>query len=348
MWNHLSFLGSSSNCKRLLNGEINPKRSVLYENGPELEKKANQIAMCINQGREYFYAAQKVSINTSPLLYFYGMLSLAKSLIVSNNRDLFLEDIEYHGLTARPNSEYLKKYKRDSSKWEIEKEFAVTKGGVFKHLSTILNDYAFEDDSIFRFKDVISICPELSAFFKKYYKEDSKLMDLYSISSKKDPTFKLELALQGLDENVAYTHFPELITDFVLDPEILHKQARKFSSKNLTEFPSYFRVQHGIVGGRYLVEGIKFFYASNTMKRCIHEATADYLAMFILSNCVRYKQDFWNEIIRGQKSGVLGLIEIYISIIKRRYPNFILESLFEERFIYGTPAHIEGKLLNFF
>jgi hypothetical protein len=97
-WNHLRFLAIKSNAKNLLAGKIPSAMSVIiYEDESTLEKKAAQVSFGINQSYEYFRAAETVSVVTSPLLYFYGMLSLAKSPIVANQTETYLEDIAEHG-----------------------------------------------------------------------------------------------------------------------------------------------------------------------------------------------------------------------------------------------------------
>jgi hypothetical protein len=110
LWNHIKFFSNEYNCRKLLKGEIKGGRSIIYSDSPELERKVKQITMCLKQATEYFSAAEEVSINTSPLLLFYGMLSLAKALIVSNKETIYLEDIQYHGLDTRPRTDELKTY----------------------------------------------------------------------------------------------------------------------------------------------------------------------------------------------------------------------------------------------
>ena len=99
MWNQLMFLSKKNNAKKLLAGDIRSGRILIYEQGAELERKASQVSFGINQASEYYRAAGSASVATSPLLFFYGMLSLAKTLIVANKKDIYFEDMKYHGLT---------------------------------------------------------------------------------------------------------------------------------------------------------------------------------------------------------------------------------------------------------
>ena len=119
-----------------------------------------------------------------------------------------------------------------------------------------------------------------------------------------------------------------------------HGVARTFISKNLTEFPSYFSIYSPPVGGRYVVGGLKYRKGGNNFSSYVDPIVTDYFAMYILSMCVRYKQDFWGKIISGEKDGVIGLVEQYLSISKRRFPNVILNNLFGWDFSYGAPSRL--------
>lgn len=108
MWENINFLSKEENVKKVISGQIVSKRTILYSESDVLEKKAAEISMCVRQAFEFFTAADNCSITTSPLLYFYGMLSLAKAIVIADNRDVFIDSIKYHGLHTRPTNERLK------------------------------------------------------------------------------------------------------------------------------------------------------------------------------------------------------------------------------------------------
>lgn len=118
----------------------------------------------------------------------------------------------------------------------------------------------------------------------------------------------------------------------------MHSRARILTSRNLKEFPTYIGLYYPPVGGRYIVGGLEFRVGADHFCRFVAPVVADYIALYILSMCVRYKQDFWGSIIRGEKSGISGLIDLYISVARRRFLNSILNHLFGVRFDYGTPS----------
>ncbi|APU09681.1 hypothetical protein A5M85_05100 [Cellulophaga lytica] len=339
IWEHLKFVSVENNCKRLLKGEIASSRELIYTNDAVLTKKSREISMCLKQANEYFIASETTSINTSPLLLYYGMLSLSKALIVANNEEIYLDNIKYHGLETRPRYDFLKEYSENESLWQIEKEYAVTNNGVFSHLVNILDEFSFEQSSVIEFKDILKCVPELWGIYEKYYNEKPNILGLYSSKIQTEPDYNLKLYIQGKESNVMLATIPELENDFNIANELYHSQSIEFSSKGLDSFPKYIGIQTPQVGGNYLIKGIRYYNGSDYINHYISPESLDYIAMYILSVCVRYKQVLWGQVISGESSGTISLIQLYINTIKRRFPNRILESLFNERFVYGTTGY---------
>jgi hypothetical protein len=340
MWHHLMFLARRNNAKNLLSGNIRSERTVTYQLGESLDKKANQVSFGISQSFEYFRAADSVSVATSPLLYFYGVLSLAKSLIVANEADTYLEDMRYHGLAKKPRDAALETYEQNPESWNMEGEFGVTHEGVFKHFTKVVSDFEYPDGSVITFKDLLAVCPEIRQMFDKYYGGPSKTLYLYHFEKLSEDPYKIQICPEEKDEKKIFQCIPEFATDFDMAPELRHSIARVFTSRNLKAFPDYLGIYYPVVGGKYIVGGLHFRVGSSHYNRYVDPLITDYVALYILSSCVRYKQDFWGSILQGEKSGVLGLIELYLSVVRRRFPNLILNRLFGHEFAYGTPARL--------
>jgi len=334
------FLSKKNNTKNLLAGDIHSARDVTYKKGEELEKKATQVAFGISQSFEYFQAARSVSVATSPLLYFYGMLSLAKSLIVANEKGIYFEDIAYHGLAKHPRDQILEKYESNPKSWNVENEYAIVRDGVFPHFTRVISDFQYPDKAVFAFKDTLAVCPEISQMFERYYGEPSRILYMYSFRQVSKDPYQIQICPRETDEKEIFKRIPELSKDFELKPDVLSNQARAMDSRNLKDFPDYLGLYNSVVGGRYIVGGLRYRLGSKNYVRYVNPSVVDYIAFYILSNCVRYKQDLWGTAIQGQESGVLGLIELYLSIATRRFPNTILNNLFGEKFNYGTPSYL--------
>ena len=344
IWKQLKFISYRENCRNLLIGKISSGRSLIFDAADaSLERKVIEVSMCIQQGIEYFCAANQVTLNTSPLLVYYGMLSLAKAVIVANANNLFIDDIEYHGLSAKPNNEMLKEFRRNKSNWCIENEFAIVNGGVFNELNNVLApDSVLPTKSIIRVKDCLSCIPEIKELYEKYYGEHANSFDMYDElrQCQRDPS-KIEFAVgPGENSEILFKYVPEIADNFNHYTEKMHGIAPYFCSKNnmAKESIDYFANYCSCVGGRYFLCGLKYELNGHIEKKIIDQALIDYILLFILGEQVRYHQDFWGEMVQGEKSGTLGLLDVYLDIVKRRYPNEILNKLFGERFTYGMPA----------
>ena len=337
LWNHIMFLSKKSNVSNLLSGKIQSNRTLLFEQGDALEKKAKQISLSVNQAYEYFKAADSITIATKPLLYFYGMLSLAKSLIIANTKETNLESLDYHGLTQKPRDKESQEYHENPQNWTLEKEYAATAPGDF---SKAVSDFEFPNGSIILFKDILAICPEISSLYELYYKEPSHTLYMYSYEEKSSAPFVFELSFEPENEKETFRRIPEFEKEFSMLPQLKHGVARTFRSKELEQFPEYMGIYHPPVGGQYVVRGINYRVDSKYYSRYIDPIVVDYLGMYMLSMCVRYKQELWGDSTQGERTGIASLIELYLTIVKRRFPNGVLNLFFGIPFWYGAPSYI--------
>ncbi len=340
LWNHLMFLSKKDNVTNLLSGAIRANRAFYYEKGDDLDRKANQISLSIGQAFEYFKAAEAVTISTKPLLYFYGMLSLAKALIVANNKELFLESLNYHGLTQIPKDENTQKYREEPKSWVLEKEYAVVLPGVFNEFAKVVTGFEFPINSTILLKDAFAICPEISKVYEMYYNEPSRTLNMYDFEEKSSKPYVFEISFEVENEKEIFDRIPEFKTEFTMLPALKHGLARTFKSKELEHPPEYLGIYYPPVGGNYAVKGLRYSLNSTDYCRYVDPIVVDYLTLYILSMCVRYKQELWGESTQGQHSGAVPLIELYISTAKRRFVNEILNQLFGLAFWYGSPTYL--------
>jgi hypothetical protein len=340
MWNHLRLLQASKNVEALLTGKMRSKRAFILEDEELTKRKSQQIAYAIKQADEYFAAAETVSIATSPLLYFYGMLSLAKAATVANNKEMLLDDIKYHGLFTRSITEELKQYNDNYEHWRIENEFAVANDGVACEFFKVAHLESLPKNSIIRFKDILKINPEIGELYSRYYNEPACFFPLYSYKTTEQP-FSIEINPQTTNKHDFLKSFDSITNDFDISDEILHSQALILRSKpHVTAVPKYMGIYYPIPGGRYLVSGLEYEENSQHIKKYIPPELCDYIGMFILGDIVRYKQEFWGGIITGEIDGSISLVNLFVSIAENRFPNYILNLIFNEKFEYGSPGRL--------
>jgi hypothetical protein len=261
------------------------------------------------------------------------MLSLAKAVIVANEPDTLLDNIKSHGLGRD----------RSNTSTKMENQTAATSQGVFAHLSNVVQGFAYPKGAVIRIKDVFSISPELAQMYERYFDEPPRSVYSYGTKALSNNPFRLEVRTAGPDPQRVYRRIPELAVDFDLQPHPGVAGDLAFQSKDhVKESPGYFGLYDAVVAGNFLVGALPFLWNGVPTKRYLSPPLGDYIAMFILSNCVRYKQDLWGEVVQGRETGILGLIDLFLEVSKRRFPNFILDHLFGEHFGYGTPARILG------
>ncbi len=324
MWDHLDFLAHPANVERLLTGQLRSMRKSPPYNEAAAAKKAYQVAYSIRQGHEYFRAADSVSITTSPVLYYYGILSLSKALLVANLENLLLDDIMYHGLDTRSRTGTQKYYSKNPNNWSMEQEFANTNEGVFSYLTQLIHKFELPSHSNIKYQDLLAIEPETSKMFQRYYSAPLRVQYLYDKKEENDP-YLLTISVQTTNYCDFEQRFPQFKSDFQRQDGIKHNQALVYISKStLTSFPDYCGIYYPVAGGRYLIGGLRYKTGQRQAEKYLRPEVCDYVNMYILSNCVRYKQEFWGKIIEGTTDGALGLISLYVSVARSRFPNFIL------------------------
>jgi hypothetical protein len=336
MWDHLDFLAHPANVEGLLSGKIKSARPLVFGSEAVARRKAAQVAYSIRQGHEYFRAADSVSITTSPVLYYYGVLALSKALLVANSEALLLDDVKYHGLHSRPVRDEQRQYEGQPDSWSMEQEFANTRDGVFKELTRLIHGFSLPDGSTLKYGELLAVEPEISDLFNRYYGVRPRVQYLYEVDERSGP-YQLTISPRTTDKDDFESRFPRFETDFQLQKGIKHGQALVYVSKPLlSTFPDYCGVYGASAGGRYLVGGVRCDSPEGKVERYFRPEVCDYANLFILSNCARYKQQFWVDIAEGKTVGAMGLISVYVNVARARFPNFILNQLFGEAFSFGA------------
>lgn len=274
-------------------------------------------------------AGGSVTLRTSPLLYFYGMLSLAKALIVANEPEIVLDAIKYHGLKAD----------KSVLSEKLEDQAAIVSGGVFQHLCAVVGEQAPPLHAAICLRDVMSISPELGEMYERLINRPCRSVKNHDVRIRTQCPFQADISIGKSMPYGAFERIPELQTDFEVAPGRAHDRFVTLRSKShVTEFPGYFRRYNAPIGGRYFVGALPMQLERASIRAYVSPPLSDYIAMFILADCVRYKQDLWGEVVQGRETGILGLVDLLIAVSRRRFPNMVLDRLFGEHFDYGAPG----------
>jgi len=335
MWSYLKVLEVPSNCEKLLRGEIG-KRTELYTEPAIVEKKAIEIAHSIKQGREYFNSSDNLSVDTSPLAIFYGILSLAKALIVANEESATLESIKYHGLHSKANGHAsLENYKNDPTQWSIEGEYSIVNNGAFlRFAKAIGRDSGIEINGIFRIKDLLPLFPDVSDLYDEISGALSRCVPCDQEGTvKHHQTGEIVghyFYIPYRYKEKIFTRLPEIATK--CKTETLESHVRlDYNGPDIEEFMLY-DTYHG---QRYIVGRAGFEHNNSIVSTYVSPMLADYILCHILSNCVRYRQEMW--VKESATNKFISLIDLNLKHVRRRFPQNILAMLWGEKFWFGPP-----------
>lgn len=341
IFQHLEMLSYQKNCEKLLCGKIKSERKNDSLNVSSIDKKrAKEMSFCIKQGIEFFKNSENADLSISPLLIYYGILSLSKALIIANSsKKLYLDDISYHGLTTKPLNEEQNNQKKEKKKWNLLNEYANVNDGVFFELAKTLN-IALNKKDIIKFKSTFSSIPELKNLIDKLRIFDSNCINCYSELDEKNK--KTTFAIYSMDSEKLESKFPNITKEFNKQPMHGSPFFTKYISNNNCSYSDfkYFYSYNSFIGGKYFVFPVEIYRDNNKENILLPQIIIDYINFFILSEQVRYHQDNWNMILNGKNDAIVSVIKIYIEYVKRRFPNFILNYLFNESFTYGSPAFL--------
>ncbi len=137
-------------------------------------KVAKNIKLYINQAFDFYSAATNADANTSPLLYYYCFLNLAKALCEIKHPQFHLSQECYsHGISWRPNRQYLVDVTKDS--------VFLSKRGVWHVLWEIFTGLTcnVSNPTNLKIKDLLACCPEINIEYERIFDKNSNLLDLY-------------------------------------------------------------------------------------------------------------------------------------------------------------------------
>ena len=335
IWHQLRYLRSPANLVNLLTGKIPSSRTPVWSKDIRLEHRAYEISCCIKQADEYFRASQIAGLATKPLLQFYSSQALAKAAILANDQTITLGELNYHGLSSRASTallserDALQNYTKDSTAWTIEDEFAVTNAGVFPNLGKITGENEVGQGLVFRLKDLFLLIPDLSVLFTRHYGEPSHALYLYG-TPQIEKSGQFAVFFSGTTKDIVLSVFPEFGQGYEFIDGHGHHGFRSFAK--LDEKPAFAAEVRGSIAGTYFVRR----HATGL----VQPLTVLYVAQFILSNVVRYKPAFWMSILDGTTTGAAAIVEAFCNLAERRFPCETLETIWHERFTFGSPGYM--------
>jgi len=287
------------------------KRLLKYSYGSNIHKETgiddeniiNSISSSIIQAHEYFTASHDVTLNTAPLLMYYGCVNLFFGATAILTKSVPI--IENHGATITNVSS-------SNSIGEIEIHLSGSSEGAFSTFNRIFSNNA-PFPRAWKIYELFSYIPDIKYEFEECYSGiRSNCIPIEIVKRKNDRLERIQLTdLKEDFENISIVDFekayltPQQTNKYI----ILHQ---KIDSDEIGIFS---------IGGQksliaYTEKEKKDFYLNQFM--------SFFLGLYSLSMLSRYYPTKWYPFVQKDDTGEKGLIEDFLAISERKLPNLIL------------------------
>lgn len=311
IWSMLNYFESEHNVRQFLNRNETGHKDVPPNT---IEEIAESLSSTTKAAREYYQAAEGVTILTRPLLLFYGMTALSKVLFMA-----------IHRKKSPSSSHGLERVKGWNGVFP-ELSVRVGKNGTFPQFHGCYSKGSLYGAE-FSLKELLSLVPETKVAFETVYDEKSRAV-------------KVERSLRAT---------------YIIDSDIHKYKDMKTLLCQIPGFKERYGDQYAETGDRFAlycwnhgiedpvtraVSGEEYFVLPLTKQARIYalpEMSTHFLIMYLLGMLARYQPKEWGEIIKGEKSGELYIIQNFLETTRRKFPNLILNELWHRDFFFVSP-----------
>ncbi len=281
------------------------------------ESIVDAISGSIVQAHEYFATASRVTLNTSPLLMYYGCVNLlygAASILTKE-----ISQIKNHGASISIPT-------IDNSIGSVEVYLSSSLEGAFKIFNKVFsNDNHFPKQ--WKIRDILSYIPDLKNEFEDCYSGiTSNCIPVEKVKRKNDKLDRIKLTdLKCEFQNITIVDFNKAYLNSQRTNEYIILREKL----NANEIGVY-----SISGQKNLV----VISNINGKEYYLGQIMAIFLGLFALSVLSRYHPAKWYHFVQKDDTGEKGLIEDFLLIAQRKLPNLVLNAILGKdlQFVYNT------------
>jgi hypothetical protein len=335
MWDTYVYFESEPTTKAYLEDLYH--RQGLVESNRLAFQNTPKFIYFIKQSREYFNAAKQSHILVKPLLVYYGMMSLIKSVVLTmdphypNNTSVLR-----HGITTR-------KIKKLDYIFH-EDEIKIQKEGLMPHFYQLLTGKEHWPNNKYKVKDLLSLIPDLHESFYRSFGSAS-IVPLF-IAGQRDLTTGNTVCYIPINVLQSQQKTKEELLSWINgsnEGDAYFLLGGKESPHGLMEIqwnhPDYLHVfdcPNGFSNPLFPQDykGSHYLYMEEN-KSLLPEVIVHYLLMYNLGMLCRYETELWGEIIFSFSSSDMFMVNEFINVAMRKFPNLILNMLFDEVLIFN-------------
>lgn len=281
--------------------------------GESSDKEFNQsIAGSIVQSSEYFSSFSKVSLNTSPLLLYYGFVNLlfASSSMITKKNII----IKNHGLSITLPDD-------SSNIGDCIINISNSNDGAYNIYNSIHSKGSNYPQKI-KIKDIFSMIPELKHDFEECYSQHSLCLPIEIIKRREGEIERIKIN--------------ELLQDLssinIVDYDKSYLQPQKTNKYIILR-----KKLNGDDIGTKSISGQKFLYQyfkSNSKDYEFNEIMIYFIGLFAFGYISRYHPEIWYPFVQTDQTGEKSLVEDFLSLAHRILPNLILNKIHNKRIIF--------------
>jgi len=316
LWNQFKQFENYGVCLNYLK-----KNCKKFNNNEKFRFRASLMEYYITQAKEYYFSASDASVLTKPTLLYYGASCLVKALILTKR--CHQDYSTGHGLTvSESNVDNL-----------IDLKIKPVKGTFLQLYQVLENKKINLIKSIdFNLEDLLSFIPELKDDFENVFNKKSLVIKVDRIKDEDGE----RLSYEG-----DYFSDPSILNDFFNNIPNFDKCyfSPSVFSKGMCCFKKPFSrgdvVLKNIMGEEFLISslpsGENYIYLS--------QISVHFLTLYLLSMLSRYYVNLWVGENSSDKSRYFYIIEKFLDISERKFPNLILNEILNKEIVFSIETY---------
>ncbi|GAB7388487.1 YaaC family protein [Bacillaceae bacterium] len=337
MWDTFLYLENEPAAKKFLE-HLYAKRGFA-ESGKYAFFNTHKLIYFLKQAKQYYRAAQKSDILIRPLLLYYGMMSFVKAVVLTYDPN-YPHDAKVmrHGISTR-------KLKRANYEFSAD-AVRMQKDGLLPLFCKHVAGKSCEEK--FTVKEMLAQLPELHEVYGNLYGEE-KLVPVAVLPRSAGSTFTvLELPERALDSVhltapafVAFLNRYNRHDAYFKEHPAENPQIKPEGGTILLAWhhPRHAHVDDGAEGFEndlFLADykGKHYLRLDGRPKQLLPEVCIHYMLMYNLGMLCRYETELWGEMIFSFASSDVYIINEFLTLSLRKFPNLILDLLFGARFLF--------------
>lgn len=291
------------------------------EKGLEVNDDLSEvISGSILQAYEYFEASKSASLQTAPLLLYYGSINLlyGSSCLLSGIK----LEVKGHGMRLGSN-EQLKAILENKVK-VINTDF-----GGFSTYVNALEATQVTESIEFTISELLSSIPEIHKEYVNLFGiERSYVLPLEKVISENETTLRVDL--KSVSQDVMESMLNN-VTGYNLNYHKyrVNNNDQAILQTKLNGIDISIQSYHG-----------NFYFPVSHQNSNFNSFFLQFIALFGLGTLCRYHTEVWTPFIRLDTSGEVNLIEKFLNSTRRYFPNYILDKITGVKHFYSNKLYM--------